>query len=184
MQRALRTQRNFVFLEECKMASARRIQSNPMLFHGLNAECFFKNKDPANRDRVSKFNQGKVESGSVRLFRLGDGLSLGAFLSLHDFKFNVITFLKAFISFRLDGAIVNKNIGAIFPANKAEALCIVKPFHFTFNSRHVPYSIWPHSVRSYRTPGTILSDFSTGILPPLKEGRRMPEVTCLLPSTS
>ena len=102
-----------------------------------------KNKDPANRDRVSNSTRGKVESGSVRLFRLGDGLSLGAFLSLHDFKLNVITFLKAFISFRLDGAIVNKNIRAIFPANKTEALCIVKPLHFTFNSRHVPYSIWP-----------------------------------------
>ena len=121
-----------------------------------------KNKDPANRDRVSNSTRGKVESGSVRLFRLGDGLSLGAFLSLHDFKFNVITFLKAFISFRLDGAIVNKNIGAIFPANEAEALCIVKPLHFTFNSRHVPYSIWPIVYGRTEHQGTILSDFYLG----------------------
>ena len=95
----------------------------------LNAE---KQKDPANR-AGSRNSTRVVESGSVRLLRLVDVLSLGAFLSLHNFKLDVITFLKAFVTVRLDGAIVNKNIRAVIPADEAEALCIVKPLHFTFN---------------------------------------------------
>src|ERR1051326_1814475 len=61
---------------------------------------------------LEEIQPGSIESGSVRLFRLGDVLSLGAFLSLHDFKLYVITFLKALVAVRLDGAIVNKNIRA------------------------------------------------------------------------
>jgi hypothetical protein len=65
---------------------------------------------------------------------------LRAFLSLNNFEFNVIALLEAFVSLRLDGTIVDEHIRAVIPANKAEALCVIEPFHFTFNSRHVPYS--------------------------------------------
>jgi hypothetical protein len=65
---------------------------------------------------------------------------LRAFLSLNYFEFNVIALLEAFISLRLDGTIVDEHIGAVIPADKAEALCVIEPFHFAFNSRHVPYS--------------------------------------------
>src|SRR5579859_929456 len=38
---------------------------------------------------------------------------------------------------------MDEHIGPIVPANKAEALCVIEPFHFSFNSRHVPYSRRP-----------------------------------------
>ncbi len=63
-----------------------------------------------------------------------------AFLSLNDFEFNIIALLEALVSLRLDGTIVDEHIRAIISADKAEALCVIEPFHFTFNSRHVPYS--------------------------------------------
>ena len=65
-------------------------------------------------------------------------LCLRAFLPLHDLKLDIVTFLKALITFRLDGAVVNENIRAVIPADEAEALCIVKPFDFAFDSRHFP----------------------------------------------
>src|SRR5262249_38245479 len=60
--------------------------------------------------------------------------------ALHDFKLNVIAFLQALVALRLDGAVMDKHVRAVFPADKAEALRVVEPFHFTFDSRHVPYS--------------------------------------------
>ena len=36
---------------------------------------------------------------------------------------------------------MDEHIGPVIPANKAEALCVIKPFHFSFDSRHVPYSL-------------------------------------------
>jgi len=114
---------------------------------------------------LERINQRFIESGSVRLFRLGDVLSLGAFLSLHDFKLHVITFLQALIALRVDGAIVNKNIRAVIPADEAEALRIVKPLHFTFYSRHVPYSTGPRGSRVLQNSRDHLSistwDFAT-----------------------
>ena len=75
--------------------------------------------------------------------RLGYILSLGALLPLDYFKLHVIALLKAFVTFRLDGAVMDKDIGAVITANKTEAFGVVEPFHFTFNSRHVPYSTGP-----------------------------------------
>ena len=79
-------------------------------------------------------------SGSLRCSLLGYALCLRAFLSLNNFEFNVIALLEAFVSLRLDGTVVDEHIRAVIPADKAEALCVIEPFHFTFNSRHVPYS--------------------------------------------
>jgi hypothetical protein len=70
---------------------------------------------------------------------------LRAFLSLNNFEFNVIALLEALVSLRLDGTVVDEHIRAVIPADKAEALCVIEPFNFAFNSRHVPYSgavIW------------------------------------------
>jgi hypothetical protein len=79
-------------------------------------------------------------SGRLRGCLLGYALCLRAFLSLNNFEFNVIALLEAFVSLRLDGTVVDEHIRAVIPADKAEALCVIEPFHFTFNSRHVPYS--------------------------------------------
>ena len=75
--------------------------------------------------------------------RLCDIFGLGAFLPLDYFKFHVIALLKALVALRLDGAVMYKDIGAVITANKTEAFGVVEPFHFTFNSRHVPYSTGP-----------------------------------------
>ena len=90
-------------------------------------------------------------SGRLRCRLFGYALCLRAFLSLNNFEFNVIALLEAFVSLRLDGTVVDEHIRAVIPADKAEALCVIEPFHFTFNSRHVPYSglslgtqsLWP-----------------------------------------
>lgn len=78
--------------------------------------------------------------GGLSCFSFDDVFGLRPFLALNYFELNVIAFLQAFVAFGLNGAVVDEHIGAIFPANKAEALRVVKPFHFTFNSRHDPYS--------------------------------------------
>jgi len=62
---------------------------------------------------------------------------LRPFLALHDFKLNVIALLQAFVALRLDGAVVDKHIGTVFSTDEAETLCVVEPFNFTFDSRHV-----------------------------------------------
>ena len=72
--------------------------------------------------------------------RFSNVVSLGAFLPLNNFELNIIAFLEAFVAFRLDGTVVDEHIRAVIAADKAEALCIVEPFHFTFNSGHVPCS--------------------------------------------
>src|SRR5260370_40006319 len=74
----------------------------------------------------------------LRGFRLGYVLGLRTFLALDNFEFNVIAFLQALVAFRLDGAVVDKPGRAVVPANKAEALRVVKTFHFSFDSRPVP----------------------------------------------
>jgi hypothetical protein len=71
---------------------------------------------------------------------LGYAFCLRAFLSLDNFELDIIAFLEALIALRLDGTVVDEHIGPIIPANKAEALCVIEPFHFSFYSRHVPYS--------------------------------------------
>src|SRR5579864_4975203 len=84
--------------------------------------------------------QRNNRSGRLRCSLFGYALCLRAFLSLNNFEFNVIALLEAFVSLRLDGTVVDEHIRAVIPADKAEALCVIEPFHFTFNSRHVPYS--------------------------------------------
>src|SRR5436305_4743238 len=91
-------------------------------------------------DRVSNQFGLDNRSGSLRCSLFGYALCLRAFLSLNNFEFNVIALLEALVSLRLDGTVVDEHIRAVIPADKAEALCVIEPFHFTFNSRHVPYS--------------------------------------------
>jgi hypothetical protein len=99
-----------------------------------------KRKDPVVGSTGSSNQFWNDQSGSLRCSLLGHALCLRAFLSLNNFEFNVIALLEAFVSLRLDGTVVDEHIRAVIPADKAEALCVIEPFHFTFNSRHVPYS--------------------------------------------
>ena len=72
--------------------------------------------------------------------QLDNALSLGAFLALNYFELDIIAFLKTFVAFRLDGAVVDEHIRAVIATDEAEPLCIIEPFHFTFDSGHVPCS--------------------------------------------
>ena len=99
-----------------------------------------KEKDPVVGSTGSSNQFWNDRSGSLRCSLFGYALCLRAFLSLNNFEFNVIALLEAFVSLRLDGTIVDEHIRAVIPADKAEALCVIEPFHFTFDSRHVPYS--------------------------------------------
>lgn len=101
-----------------------------------------KKKDPVvgSTGSSNPFKSCDDRSGRLRGSLLGHAFCLRAFLSLNDFKFNIIALLEALVSLRLDGTIVDEHIRAVIPADKAEALCVIEPFHFTFNSRHVPYS--------------------------------------------
>jgi hypothetical protein len=112
----------------------------------------------------------------MRLLFFHNVFCLGPFLALHDFKLNVIAFLQAFVAFRLDGAVVDEHIGAVFPTDEAETLCVIEPFNFTFNSRHVlTPSVPGHCRLSGLSSRTVF--FTSWVLPLLKEGRRTPEVT-------
>lgn len=88
---------------------------------------------------------GRVSGAERRLRRSGrmwrllfhHVFCLRPFLALHDFKFDVIALLQAFVALRLDGAVVDEHIGAVFPTDEAETLCVIEPFHFSFDSRHI-----------------------------------------------
>jgi hypothetical protein len=92
-------------------------------------------------DRVSNsLSTRTCSSCRLRCLLLGYAFCLWAFLSLDNFELDVIALLEALISLRLDGTIVDEHIRAVISADKAEALRVVEPFHFAFNSRHDPYS--------------------------------------------
>lgn len=86
----------------------------------------------------------------MRRLILGDVFSLGPFLTLYDFKLYVITLLQAFVAFRLDGAVVHEHIRAVIPTDEPKPFCVIKPFHFAFDSRHVPYSERPPTMPNKR----------------------------------
>jgi hypothetical protein len=90
--------------------------------------------------RISCSGPGIRKSCGLRGLLFNHTFRLRAFLSLDNFEFDVIALLEALISLRLDGTVVDEHIGPIISADKAEALCVIEPFHFSFNSRHVPYS--------------------------------------------
>lgn len=92
---------------------------------------------------------------------------LRPFLALHDFKLNVIAFLQAFVAVRLDGAVVDEHIGAVFPTDEAETLCVIEPFDFAFNSRHF---LTPCVLGHCRFAVSARDRFYTWVLPLLKGG--------------
>jgi hypothetical protein len=64
---------------------------------------------------------------------------LWAFLAIGYAEFNFLAFGQCFESVTLDSTKMNKNVWAIFPFNKAEALAFIKPFHCASYSRHMYY---------------------------------------------
>ena len=129
-------------------------------------------RDTWAQSRFHIFKETKT-SGRLRGFRLGNVFGLRALLALHNFKLDVIPLRKALVTFRLDGAVVDEHVRAVFPADETEALRVIEPFHFTFDSRHVPYSELSKGKRKQRsTPWTIFNGFS--ILPQREDEKYRP----------
>jgi hypothetical protein len=79
------------------------------------------------------------------LGQLGYAVGLRAFLTLYDFKLNLIAFLKTLVTFRLYGAVVNEHIGAVILADESETFGVVKPLDCASNTSrfHAIYvSFW------------------------------------------
>ena len=89
----------------------------------------------------ANFSRGVDESSLWRVASLLSFTyvgSLRSFLALHNFEFDCIAFLQAFVSFRRDGAVVHKNIrAAIVASNEAISLGVVKPLYRTFQAFHL-----------------------------------------------
>ena len=47
-------------------------------------------------------------------------------------ELDLVAFLKAFVAFTLDGAVVHEYVGATFAAEESIALCVVEPLYGAF----------------------------------------------------
>src|SRR4029077_18429102 len=95
-----------------------------------------KNKRPGSGvNRVSNsLSTGTCTSCRLRCLLLGYAFCLWAFLPLDNFELDIVALLEALISLRLDGTVVDEHIRPVIAADETEALCVVEPFHFAFNS--------------------------------------------------
>jgi hypothetical protein len=64
------------------------------------------------------------------------GVGLRSLLPLNDVELNLVAFFQALVPIKLDRAVMNKHVGPVVPADKAVALCVVKPLHLTFVLSH------------------------------------------------
>ena len=62
---------------------------------------------------------------------------LRSFLSLDNFKFYLVAFLKALVSFRGDRAVMHKDIRTIFTSDKSKTFCIVEPLYSSLETSHL-----------------------------------------------
>lgn len=63
--------------------------------------------------------------------------SLRTFGALGDLKLDWIALLQALVSFRSNGAVVDKDVSAPVPSYKSVAFCVVKPLDRTFQTFHL-----------------------------------------------
>lgn len=56
-------------------------------------------------------------------------ISLGAFGPLDDIELDLVTFFEALISFALNGAVMNEDIGAAITSEESVPFCVVEPFN-------------------------------------------------------
>ncbi len=70
---------------------------------------------------------------------LGYIAGLRALLAFYNLKLYRVAFLKAFVSIRLDRAVMNEHVGTVFTADESEPFGIVEPLHGTFQSGHLQF---------------------------------------------
>ena len=81
---------------------------------------------------VQTKKQGETEDDRFAQFislQTGDVRRLQAFRALGYFKFNRLTFVQRFISLRLDGGEMDKNVLAGLALDESEALAGIEPLH-------------------------------------------------------
>src|ERR1700723_1949929 len=91
------------------------------------------------RTRLTAGQGVRVASPGSSVFFRYDALSalayirrLWPFLSFSNFKFHLITLLKAFVALGCDRAVMNKNIGTIPTADEPVAFCVIEPLYRAF----------------------------------------------------
>jgi hypothetical protein len=59
---------------------------------------------------------------------------LRTFLAFDDFEFDIVSFLETLVPLGGDGAVVNKNVGAIFSTDEPVAFWVIEPLYRTFHA--------------------------------------------------
>ena len=65
-------------------------------------------------------------------------VGLRSFLSLDNIEFYLVAFLQTFVPIDLDGAVVDKDVGAVVSSDESVPFGVVKPFDLAFVLRHEP----------------------------------------------
>lgn len=136
------------FTYSCQANGHRRMQDLAPLPHPMQrskSRLYDREKMPwGDRLRGSRLRDGRTIDQKLQRrarFELGNFAYIGrlrAFLSLHDFKLNFVTFLKAFIAIAGDRAIVNKHIWPAVASQKAIPFRVVKPLNSSLHAFHDP----------------------------------------------
>jgi hypothetical protein len=72
------------------------------------------------------------------LRRFHDVCRLRTLLSLGDLEFDLIPFLQALVTLRIDRAVMNKDIRSIRTTDEAVPFSVIKPLHGAFQAFHEP----------------------------------------------
>jgi len=65
----------------------------------------------------------------IHLFETRDLIGLRSLGSLDDIELNLIPLFETLVTFALDGAVMNEDIGPALTTEEAVALCVVEPFN-------------------------------------------------------
>ena len=65
-----------------------------------------------------------------------DLIRLRPLIPLHNIEFHLVAFLQAFVPIRLNGTVMDEDIGTIVTPNKPKSLGVVEPLHFSLDLSH------------------------------------------------
>ena len=71
------------------------------------------------------------------LFEAADLIGLRAFGAFDDVEFDFVAFFEALVTFALNGAVVNEDVGSAITAEESIAFCIVEPLYGAFILSHL-----------------------------------------------
>lgn len=70
-------------------------------------------------------------------FETADLIGLGTFGAFNDVEFDFVAFFEALVTFALNGAVVNEDVGSAITAEEPIAFCIVEPLYGAFILSHL-----------------------------------------------